>query len=165
MQGRPIRAGTAEAIIGRALVGRSASLTVGSSLELSSGQPLSVVGVFESDGSVLESEIWLDVNAARRAFGMDGKLSSVTAVLTEPASHEAFALPLTEDKQIGLDVAKETSYYEKISGGMADLVVTLGAIEAALFSLGAVIATLIVACTRCWLCAPEPEPSNTRLLA
>jgi putative ABC transport system permease protein len=144
VSGRPLRAGTAEAIIGRGLVGRSPSLALGGSLELALGQPVTVVGVFESGGSVLESEIWMDLNAARRAFGMAGKLSSVTAVLADPASHDAFASPLTEDKQVGLDVAKETAYYEKISGGVAEFVVTLGAVEAVLFSLGAVIATLIV---------------------
>lgn len=56
--------------------------------------------MFESDGSVLESEIWIDLHAARRAVGMDGTLSSLNAVLTDPASHETFALPRTEDKQI-----------------------------------------------------------------
>lgn len=144
VQGRPIQPGTAEALIGRGVLGRAESLVLGGSLELALGQPLNVVGVFESDGSVLESEIWVELNAARRAFGMQGKLSSVTAVLTDPSSHEAFALPLTEDKQVGLDVAKETAYYEKTSGGMSDLVATLGAVEAIIFSLGASIATLIV---------------------
>jgi putative ABC transport system permease protein len=144
VRGRPIRVGTAEAVIGRGLVGRSPSLAIGGSIELSLGQPLRVVGVFESGGSVLESEIWVDVNAARRAFGMEGKLSSVTAVLADPASHETFALPLAQDKQVGLDVVKETAYYEKLSGEVAALVVTLGVVEAVLFSLGAIIATLIV---------------------
>jgi putative ABC transport system permease protein len=142
--GRPIQPGTAEAIIGRGLVGKHAGLALGGHVELAVGQPIAVVGVFESGGSVLESEIWVELNAARRAFGMEGKLSSVSAVLADPASHEAFALALTEDKQTGLDVEKETAYYEKLSGRISNLIATFGWVEAVIFSLGSIIATMIV---------------------
>ena len=53
-------------------------------------------------------------------------------------------MALTEDKQAGLDVARESAYYTKISGGMADVITALGAVEAVIFSLGAVCATMIV---------------------
>lgn len=142
--GRAIQPGTAEAIVGRSLVELQPELAVGRSFELAAGRAMTVVGVFETGGSVLESEVWVDLDSARTAIGEEGKLSSVTAQLVREEALDAFALPLTEDKQTGLDVARESAYYTKISGGMADVITALGAVEAVIFSLGAVCATMIV---------------------
>jgi putative ABC transport system permease protein len=142
--GRAIQPGTAEAIVGRSLLDVQPELALGKSFELAAGRPVSVVGVFEAGGSVLESEVWVDLDSARSAIGEEGKLSSVTAQLEREEALDAFALPLTEDKQTGLDVARESAYYTKISGGMANVISALGAVEAVIFSLGAVCATMIV---------------------
>lgn len=144
VQGRAIQSGTAEAVVGRSLLDVRPELALGKSFELAAGRPVTVVGIFDAGGSVLESEVWVDLDAARAAIGEEGKLSSVTAWLERPDALDAFALPLTEDKQIGLDVARESAYYTKISGGMADVIAALGAVEAIIFSLGAVCATMIV---------------------
>jgi putative ABC transport system permease protein len=144
VRGRAIHAGTAEAIVGRSLSALQPELVLGQSFELAAGRPVNVVGVFETGGSVLESEVWVDLDTARSAVGEEGKLSSVTAQLERPEALDAFALPLTQDKQTGLDVARESAYYTKISGGMANVISALGAVEAVIFSLGAVCATMIV---------------------
>jgi putative ABC transport system permease protein len=144
VSGRAIQSGTPEAIVGRSMVGRQPELTLGGSFELSAGRPVRVVGVFESGGSVLESEVWVDLNAARSSFGLEGYLNSVTATLTDPEQFDGFALALTQDKQAGLDAARESAYYTKISVGMADVIMALGVAEAFIFSLGAVCATMIV---------------------
>jgi putative ABC transport system permease protein len=142
--GRAIHSGTPEAIVGRGIAGRQNGLTLGGSFELSAGRPVQVVGVFENGGSVLESEVWVDLNAARSSFGLDGYLNSVTAALDHPEAFDGFALALTQDKQAGLDAARESAYYTKISRGMADVIAALGVAEAVIFSLGAVCATMIV---------------------
>jgi putative ABC transport system permease protein len=66
--GRAIQPNTAEAIVGRATLGRQPGLELGGSFELASGRPMQVVGVFESGGSVLESEVWVDLDTARSAL-------------------------------------------------------------------------------------------------
>jgi len=142
--GRAIVPGTAEAIVGRSLIDVLPELALGKSFEIAAGRPVVVVGIFEAGGSVLESEVWVDLDSARSATGQEGKLSSVTAQLEDEERLDTFALPLTEDKQAGLDVARESAYYTKISGGMADVITALGAVEAIIFSLGAVCATMIV---------------------
>jgi len=142
--GRAIQPGTAEALVGKSLLPLQPDLAVGHSFELAAGRPVTVVGVFEAGGSVLESEVWVDLDAARSAVGQEGKLSSVTARLDQEGSLDAFALPLTQDKQTGLDVARESAYYTKISGGMASVISALGVVEAVIFSLGAICATMIV---------------------
>jgi putative ABC transport system permease protein len=142
--GRAIVPGTAEALVGKSLIPLQPELALGQSFELAAGRPVTVVGVFEAGGSVLESEVWVDLDAARSALGLEGKLSSVTARLEQQEAFDGFALPLTQDKQTGLDVARESAYYTKISGGMASVISALGVVEAVIFSLGAVCATMIV---------------------
>jgi putative ABC transport system permease protein len=144
VRGRAIHSGTAEAIVGRSLSELQPELMLGKSFELAAGRPVNVVGVFEAGGSVLESEVWVDFDIARSAVGEEGKLSSVTAQLERPDALDAFARPLTQDKQTGLDVARESAYYTKISGGMANVITALGAVEAVIFSIGAICATMIV---------------------
>jgi len=142
--GRPLQSGAAEAIVGRSLLRRQPELALGGSVRLSATRSAAIVGVFESDGTVLESEVWVDLNTARSAFGMDGSLSSVTAWLDGPAAFEAFAQTLSADKQAGLDALRESAYYARLSEQVATVVITLGALQALLFSLGAICATAIV---------------------
>jgi putative ABC transport system permease protein len=144
MSGRALKPNTAEAIVGRGIAGRQDGLVLGGNFELASGRPVQVVGVFESGGSVLESEVWVDLNTARSSLGLDGYLSSVTARLDNPEQFDGFALALTEDKQAGLSAERESAYYTKISRGIADVIMALGFAEAFIFSLGAICATMIV---------------------
>lgn len=142
--GRALQPGTAEAIVGRGLAGKYAGLVLGGGFELGPSRPVTVVGVFESGGSVLESEVWVDVNVARSALGMEGQVSSITARLSHPDRFDAFAAALAQGQPEGLDVARESAYYAKLSSGLANVIVALGLAEALIFSLGAVCATLIV---------------------
>lgn len=144
VEGRALQPGTAEAIVGRGLAGRMPGTAVGSDLELSPGRTVRIVGTFESSGSVLESEVWADLDTARHAFGLEGHLSSVTAELESLEAYDSFAPPLTEDKQSDVDVTRESAYYAKLSDGVSTLIAMLGAVEAVIFSLGAACATMIV---------------------
>lgn len=144
VSGRALQPGTAEAIVGRGVAGRMAVAAPGGELELSPGRSVRIVGTFESGGSVLESEVWVDLNTARDAFGLEGHLSSVTAELESAEAYDTFAPALTEDKQSDVDVTRESAYYGKLSDGVSTLIALLGAVEAVIFSLGAACATMIV---------------------
>jgi len=145
--GRMLKPGTAEAIIGRGVAGRFAGLALGSSFELVAGRPISVVGVFESDGSALESEVWVDLENARSALDMAGSYSSITAELEGHEQFDAFAAPLLADRQTGLAVERESAYYRRMAQGLADVVALIGAAEALIVSFGAILGTMIVAYT------------------
>lgn len=144
VSGRAIQPNTAEAMVGRSTLGKQAGLVLGGSFELSPSRPVTVVGVFESGGSVLESEVWVDLNTARASFGMTGHVNSITATLTNPDQFDGFASVLTQDKQDGVDAIRETAYYTKISNAISQVIQALGMAEAVIFSLGAVCATMIV---------------------
>jgi putative ABC transport system permease protein len=142
--GRAIVPGTAEAIVGRGVADRFEGLSIGGSFELAAGRPIAVVGVFESGGSAYESEIWADFDTARSSLAMESVVSSITAQLESEAALDGFAALLTQDKQTGLAVERESGYYARISGGAADVIATLGLAEAGIFSLGAIFGTMIV---------------------
>jgi putative ABC transport system permease protein len=147
LAGRMLKPGTAEAVIGRGVAGRFEGLALGASFELIAGRPISVVGVFESDGSALESEVWVDLENARSALDMAGSYSSITAELESPELFDAFAAPLLAEKQTGLAVERESGYYRRMAQGLADVVTLIGAAEALIVSFGAMLGTMIVAYT------------------
>ena len=143
IQGRQARAGTDEAIVGKGVLGRCKGLTLGSSFELRKGRSVTVVGVFEAQGSSFESEVWLDVETLRSAVGRDGLFSSLTVALESAEKYDTFSAAVVNDKRLGLEVLHERAYYEKQSEGTSMVVSTLGVITAVFFSIGAIIGAAI----------------------
>jgi putative ABC transport system permease protein len=141
--GRPIQPGTDEALVGKALLGRYPGLRIGERVEFSSSTKPLVVGVFESAGSVYESEIWADFETVRRAFAFLSNISSVTAQLDAPGTLDGFSAPLLADRQTGLSVASESAYYKRVSQGLPEVIGMLGVVETLIFSIGAVLGALI----------------------
>jgi putative ABC transport system permease protein len=143
LEGRALKSGTSEAMVGRGLRGRYTGLELGQSFELASGRPIQIVGVMESGGSAFESEVWVDLETAQGSLDLEATLSSVTAKLESPGAFDAFEETLTRDKQTGLAVIPERAYYERVSWGMGELVVVLGGILGVIFSLGAVMGAML----------------------
>jgi putative ABC transport system permease protein len=142
VEGRPAQPGTDEVIVGKGLVGRFGGVKLGQSFELRNKRPAKVVGVFDSGGSSLESEVWADVDFVRSSFGREGGVSSVTAVLESSTKYDAFSAYVENDKQLGLEAMRE-SEYEKMSEGTSVFVTALGVLIAVFFSLGAMIGAMI----------------------
>jgi len=143
IEGRKAKPGSDECIIGRAIRGRFKGLELGQSFELRKNRPLKVVGVFESGGSSFESEIWADVDSVRSAFGRDGIVSSVRAHLTDASLLTSFKTSIESNRQLGLEVQRESEYYEKQSEGSSLFITTLGTIVAFFFAVGAMIGAMI----------------------
>ncbi len=141
--GRPIQPGTEEALVGKAVAGRFPGLRIGEKIDFSASTKPTVVGIFETNGSAYESEIWADFEATRRAFNFQADVSSVTAQLESPSLIDTFSTPLTADKERGLSVASESSYYRKVSQGLPEVIQVLGVVETLIFSIGAVLGAVI----------------------
>jgi putative ABC transport system permease protein len=143
IEGRPPTPGTDEAMIGKGLDGRFAGMKVGQQVELKKNRAVNVVGVFEAGGSAFESEVWVDVDTLRSAFGREGLVCSVVVQLESPAKFDAFAATVEHDKQLGMEVFREDRYYEKQSEGTSIFITALGVIIAVFFSMGAMIGATI----------------------
>ena len=70
-----------------------------------------VVGIFEADGGVAETEIWCDARALQGAYRRGNTYQSVLARLDSPASFDTFKDWLTANPQVNVMVRRETDYY------------------------------------------------------
>jgi putative ABC transport system permease protein len=143
VEGRPAQPGTDEVIVGKGIRGHFKGTDLGESFELKKNRPVKVVGVFESDGSSFESEIWADIDTVRSSFGRGSSSSSVTVLLDSPGAYDGFAAYVENDKQLGLEPLRESAYYDKQSEGTSLFITSLGALIAFFFSVGAMIGAMI----------------------
>jgi putative ABC transport system permease protein len=141
--GRPARSGTDEVIVGKGVRGHFKGLDLDGSFDLKKNRPVQVVGIFEAEGSSLESEVWADIETLRTSFGRGSSTSSVTVQLESQSAYDGFAAYIENDKQLGLEPLRESVYYEKQSEGTSLFITILGSIIAFAFSLGAMIGAMI----------------------
>lgn len=143
VEGRAPQTGTDEVMVGKGIRGRFKGTDLGDSFELKKNRPVKVVGIFEANGSSLESEVWADIDTVRSSFGRGSSSSSVTVLLDSPQAYDGFAAYVENDKQLGLEPMKETAYYDKQSEGTSMFITVLGALIAFFFSIGAMIGAMI----------------------
>lgn len=143
VEGRPARPGTDEVIIGERIRGRFQGLELGQSFELKKNRPVTVVGVFEAGGSAFESEVWVDIETLRTSFGRENLVSSVTVALESPTAFDAFKAHVESDKRLGLEVIRESRYYEKQTEQTGTFILAMGIIISVFFSIGAMIGAMI----------------------
>jgi putative ABC transport system permease protein len=140
--GRMLTFGTNEVIVGRAAAGQFAGLDVGA--EIRSGQTTwQVVGVFETGGSVSETEVWCDARTLQGAYRRGNSYQIVLAKLESSETFDAFKNALTSDPRLNVQVRRESEYYAAQSVSMTNLVRILGFGIAALMSLGAIFGAIL----------------------
>ncbi|MBK8994688.1 MAG: ABC transporter permease [Myxococcales bacterium] len=143
LEGRPIKPGTDEVMVGKSISGRFKNLKLGDSFELRKNRPVKVVGVYEAAGSAFESEAWVDLDVLREAFGRRGVVSTVRVKLESPSRFEGFETAIESDKRLGLDAVPEREFYEKQSEGTTLFITVMGVLIAVFFSVGAMIGATI----------------------
>lgn len=141
--GRKPQPGTDEVVIGKAIRGNFQGCDLDQSFELKKNRPVKVVGIFSAGGSTFESEVWADIDFVRAAFGRQTNISSVRVHLTSAGKFDAFKADVESDKTLGLQVVRESVYYEKQAGATGFFLMILGIVIAFFFSLGAIIGASI----------------------
>jgi putative ABC transport system permease protein len=142
VEGRMIRFGTNEVIAGRAASGQFEGLQVGSVLK--SGQfTWTVVGIFESGGSVAETELWCDARVLQGAYRRGNTYQSVLARLESTGAYNTFKDWLTANPQVNVSVRREADYYVAQSVSLTRLIRTVGFFIAGLMGVGAVFAAIL----------------------
>jgi putative ABC transport system permease protein len=142
IEGRPFEFGTNEVIVGRGASAQFAGLTVGN--DIRSGQNTwKVVGVFESDGGVSETEIWCDARGLQGAYRRGNTFQSVLARLDSSDAFTSFRDWLTSNPQLNVQVRRETEYYAQQSRALSGLIRGVGFGIAALMGIGAVFGAIL----------------------
>jgi len=142
-EGRAPKPGADEVLVGKGIRGRFKGTDIGQTFELKKNRPVTVVGVLEDQGSSFESEIWADVNTVRTAFGREGMVSSVRVRLSGATNFDTFKATAEQNKQLAVQVFRETDYLEKQSEMTAGFLMGLGVLIALFFSIGAMIGATI----------------------
>jgi putative ABC transport system permease protein len=142
VEGRMFQFGTNEVVVGRGAVANFQGLTVGSTIH--SGQNTwQVVGMFETDGSIAETEIWCDSRVLQGAYRRGNTYQTLLASLDSSQSFDTFRDWLTANPQVNVQVRRETEYYAQQSRALSTLIRTVGFGIAALMGIGAVFGAIL----------------------
>jgi putative ABC transport system permease protein len=142
IDGRMFQFGTNEAIVGRAANRQFAGVDLGSEF-MSGNLKLRIVGVFESNGSVGETEIWCDSHLIQGIYERGNSYQSVLAKLDSPAAFGTFKDWLTTNPQLNVQVLRESDFYAQQSQVMSSLIRGIGYTIAVLMGIGAVFGAIL----------------------
>ena len=101
-----------------------------------------MVGIFEAEGSVFESEIWADLPVVQSLFNRPNFVQTVRVRLENPASLAALKSYNDNDPRLKLDVKTEAAYFADQAGQTTDLIQKLGWPLAIAMAFGALAGAL-----------------------
>lgn len=141
-EGRMFTFGTNEVIVGRGAAVNFKGLTVGSTV-VSGQNTWDVVGLFETDGSVAETEIWCDARVLQGVYRRGNSFQSLLARLDSSSSFDTFRDWLTANPQVNVQVRREADYYAQQSRALTSLIQGVGYGIAILMGIGAVFGAIL----------------------
>ena len=142
VEGRTFRWGAREVIAGSGITHRFAGTQIGEKVKFG-GDFWTVVGIFDSEGSGFDSELWGDLDQIADAFKR-ASLSTVTLRLKNPDDLSDVALAFETDNRLQYFVPKrEKRFFEEQSEMMAKFIRILGIFITVIFSTGATIGAMI----------------------
>ena len=140
--GRMFQFGSTEVIVGRAASAQFINMNVGSTI-VSGQNRWQVVGVFEADGGVAETEIWSDARTLQGAYRRGNTFQSVLVQLDSVDSFDTFRDWLTSNPQVNVAIRRENEYYAAQSVALTQLIQTIGFGIATLMGIGAVFGAIL----------------------
>ena len=142
VEGRMFHWGAREVIAGAGITDRFVGAQIGETVKFG-GDVWNVVGIFDSEGSGFDSELWGDLNQIADAFRRSS-LSTVTARLKNPDDFSDVASAFERDNRLQYFTAKrEKKFFEEQSEMMATFIRILGIFITVIFSTGATIGAMI----------------------
>lgn len=142
VEGRTFRWGSREVIAGAGITHRFAGAQIGEKVKFG-GDFWTVVGIFDSEGSGFDSELWGDLDQIADAFKRSS-LSTVTLRLKNPDDFSEVASAFESDNRLQYFVPKrEKRFFEEQSEMMAKFIRILGIFITVIFSTGATIGAMI----------------------
>jgi putative ABC transport system permease protein len=138
VKGRFIKPGLTELVVGVGAEKMYSGLTLGSTPRFG-GQVWTVVGLMDSGGSALDSEIWCDIVVLNQTYKRpENFFSSLTMRLNSISDFPQVKDTLSSDPRLTVQAEKELDYYRKQSRGMSTMIRVLGFMVAFVMGIGAV---------------------------
>jgi ABC-type antimicrobial peptide transport system permease subunit len=111
-EGRWFQPGQFEGVVGRLLAHRYPSARVGRRLRFGKGE-WTVVGVMEGGRTVVNSEIFADLNQVASQFNRPNLLNSILLRVADPVTVPAMLTTLNEDQRLNVTAQTEKAYYDR----------------------------------------------------
>jgi putative ABC transport system permease protein len=142
VEGRFIRPGVAEAVIGQGARDAYAGLDLGATVAMGGGT-WEIVGVFDGHGTAFDSEVWADASVLNAFHDRPPNVyQSVTARLRSVDDIPAFQAALEGDPRVNVQAQPEREYYQSQSRIVTTLITVLGSLVAVVMALGALFGAL-----------------------
>ncbi len=141
VEGRNFTPGLYELVVGKPVAERYANAQVGSSIRLQR-RSWTVVGVFTSEGSGFESEIWGDVDVMGPAFNRANGYQSLTLRLKDPSQVSKFDDDLQRNPSMQVQMQSEFDFYEKQAGQTAQTLIILAVFVGVVMGIGAIFGAM-----------------------
>lgn len=142
VDGRAPQLGTNEAIVGSAAQRQFTGIDLGSTY--TTGQlSLKIVGVFTTNGSSAESEIWCDSKVLQGAYRRGNSYQSVLVQLDSPAAFDNLKNWLSTNPQLNVEAKREQEFYAGQTQVMTGLIDSIGYTISLLMALGAIFGAVL----------------------
>ncbi len=141
IEGRTFEPGRNEIIAGVGAVREFEGLDLGSRHRWGENE-WEIVGVFEANGSLNESELWCDAKVLQPAYRRGSSFQVVNVKLESAEAFDEFKDTLSTDPRVNVKAVRETEFYAEQSALITGLITTLGFLIAAMMSVGAVFGAL-----------------------
>ncbi len=101
-----------------------------------------IVGIFEANGSLVESELWCDAKVLQPAYQRGNSFQVVNVKLESPEAFDHFKDTLGTDPRVNVKAVRETDFYAEQSVLITTLITVLGTLIASMMAIGAVFGAL-----------------------
>jgi len=141
LAGRRFVPGRNEVMVGRGAAHEFAGLELNAALQVGRHRWM-VVGIFEANGGLPESEIWTDSAGLQSAYQRGNSYQTVAVRLQSPESFAVFEEAVIRDPRLNVKVVRQTDYFLEQSRTVYRLITGLGTLIAVLMACGAVFGAL-----------------------
>ena len=141
VEGRMFASGSNEIVVGRNVTQEFSGFELGHSLTFGTSR-WTVVGVFDAQGSVFESELWADAAVVQSLFNRSNYYQTIRVRLLSPNALAPLNDFVQNDPRLKLDVKSEPEYFAEQASRTSDLIQKLGWPLAIAMALGALAGAL-----------------------
>jgi ABC-type lipoprotein release transport system permease subunit len=143
IEGQMFKFGLRELIVGSGVTTKFRGAAIGDQVKFA-GDNWKIVGIFDSEGSGFDSELWGDSQQLLNAFNRGNNVSSMTLKLDDVSSFDNFKKQFAFDRRVQQFEPKiEQKYFEEQSEFMAAFIKIIGIVITVIFSVGAMIGAAI----------------------
>jgi ABC-type antimicrobial peptide transport system permease subunit len=141
IEGRMFRPGTSEIIVGHAIEKGFRGTSLGETLHFAQRDWL-VVGIFDSNKTGFDSEIWGDSDQMLAAFRRNA-YSTIVFRLSDQSAATIVHTAIDNDPRLQVDAKPEIQFYAEQSEALATFIRYLGLSLSIIFSIGAIVGAMI----------------------